>query len=62
MGERYHVEDQLTVNEVAQRLRVNPSTVWRWIKGGKLKQRKLGRRIVRIPASEVNAFLEAREV
>lgn len=57
------VEEQLSVAQVAERLGVNESTVWRWISQGKIKPvRKLGRRITRIPASAVNAFLQERTV
>lgn len=57
------MEEQLTIEEVAAKLRVDPSTVWRWIKAGKIKPvRKLGRRIVRLPSSSVQRFLEAQTV
>lgn len=56
------VEEQLTVDELAERLRVNQSTVWRWIKAGKISPvHKLGR-LVRIPASAVNRFLDSTTV
>lgn len=57
------VEEQLSVPEVAARLGVDPSTVWRWIDQGKIAPvRKLGHRLVRVPASAVNRFLQEREV
>jgi excisionase family DNA binding protein len=63
MGKQRTVEEQLSVDEVADRLGVDPSTVWRWISDGKIAPvRKLGRRITRVPASAVNRFLEARTV
>jgi len=57
------VEEQLTPDEVAAKLKVDVSTVWRWIGQGKIAPvRKLGHRITRIPASAVNAFLEGQTV
>lgn len=57
------VEEQLSVPQVAERLGVEQSTVWRWIAAGKIKPvRKLGHRITRVPASAVNRFLAERTV
>lgn len=64
------VEEQLSPEVVAERLGVNVSTVWRWVKLWNTSEgkeglgpvRKLGRRITRIPASAVNKFLEQRTV
>lgn len=57
------VEQQLSIDEIAELLGVDYSTVWRWIKQQKLTPvRKLGAGTVRIPASAVNRFLEARTV
>jgi excisionase family DNA binding protein len=62
VGQQRYVEEQLSVADVATRLHVNESTVWRWIKRGELGPvRKLGR-LVRVPASVVNQFLEVRTV
>lgn len=53
------LEEYLTPEIIAQRLKVDYSTVMRWIQRGKIQSRcKLGRRILRIPASEVNRFLQ----
>lgn len=58
MNARKQLEEQLSVAEVASRIGVDESTVWRWIRQGKIKPvRKLGRRITRVPASAVNRFL-----
>jgi excisionase family DNA binding protein len=58
MGEKRTVEEQLSIEQIAERLNVHADTVRRWIKQGKFDEvRKLGRRIVRIPASSVNTFL-----
>lgn len=63
MAAKHQLEEQLSVPQVAERLGVDPATVWRWIKRGQIKPvRKLGHKITRVPASAVNAFLEARTV
>jgi len=57
------VEEQLSMTQIAEKLGVNATTVWRWIQRGELKPvRKLGHRIVRVPASAVRRFLEARTI
>ena len=57
------LEEQLSPEQVAERLGVDRSTVHRWIAQGKIKPvRKLGHRITRIPASAVVAFLDAQTV
>jgi excisionase family DNA binding protein len=57
------LEEQLTVEAVAERLHVDESTVWRWIKKGEISPvRRLGRKCTRVPSSSVNRFLEARTV
>jgi len=57
------VEERLTPSEVAARLKINVSTVWRAISAGKIKPvEKLGRRTTRIPAGAVNRWLEACRV
>lgn len=49
----------LKVTEVAERLRVNPETVRRWLRQGKLRGVLMGgdRGGYRIPESEVRRFL-----
>lgn len=49
------------VEEVAERLLVDPQTVRRWIKSGKLKAYKPGREF-RIKSTDLEEFLETREV
>ncbi len=57
------MEEELSIEMIAAKLHVDPSTVWRWIRAGKIKPvRKLGRRIVRVPLSAVDAFLKERTV
>lgn len=54
-------DDQLlTVNEVAERLRLNPKTIRRWIGAGKIAAIRLGsdRAGWRIRSSEINLLLE----
>ena len=50
------VSDQLpeflTVNETAERYKVSPRTIKRWIDSGELKARRIGRSI-RIPVSSL---------
>lgn len=46
------------VDELAEKLRVNRMTIYRYIKAGKLHAHKTGREY-RIPRAEFNRFLEA---
>ncbi|MBV8717820.1 MAG: helix-turn-helix domain-containing protein [Chloroflexi bacterium] len=50
----------LTVNEVAERLKLNPKTIRRWIQSGKLHAIGLGsdRAGYRIRASEIELLLQ----
>jgi excisionase family DNA binding protein len=48
----------MTVAQVAERLKVNPETVRRWLRSGQLRGTLLGDRAGwRVPKSEVDAFL-----
>jgi excisionase family DNA binding protein len=49
-------EEYLTVEEVAQRLKVTKQAIYNWINEGKLRAVKAGRS-TRIPVSAVDAFL-----
>ena len=49
----------LTIAEVAERLRVNPKTVRRWIAGGELAAYRVGRQW-RITEDPLTQFLRAR--
>jgi excisionase family DNA binding protein len=52
-------EDLLTVEEVANWLRVNPQTVRHWIDRGELHALHVGVRTVRVRQSDLDRFLEA---
>lgn len=54
------MEELLTVKEAAGIVKVNETTIRRWIKEDKLKAKRLGPKLLRIPASELAAFLSAR--
>lgn len=55
-------EMMLTVDEIAERLRVNPYTVRRWLREGALHGIKMGDRAgYRVRQSELNRFLNDRE-
>lgn len=62
MSIKRELEDYLSPEQVAQRLGVNPVTVYRWIKERKLIASKLGRRIIRIASSEVVRFMDSRKI
>lgn len=51
----------LTVAEVAAQLRVDPTTVRRWIAAGELPASRLGKNF-RIAAADVDAFLDRSRV
>lgn len=48
----------LTVQEVAEYLRVSDQTVRRYIKEGRIKALKINRRDIRIPEEDAQAFME----
>lgn len=49
--------DLLTVDEVARRLRVHRTTVWKLVKTNRLQAVRLTARITRIPRSSVESIL-----
>jgi len=52
----------LTVDEVAEILRVSPSSVYRRIQAGELPAVKLGHRQVRIKQEDLDAYIEAHRI
>lgn len=50
----------MTAKEAAKRLHVTDQTVWKYIKGGKLRGRKVGRQYL-IPIEQVEALMEPEE-
>ena len=53
-------EQQLTVEEVAEELRVHPETVRQWIRGGELDAFDTGRGY-RISRSDLDDFVQRRK-
>jgi excisionase family DNA binding protein len=54
-----HTIDQLlTADEAAARLRLHPVTVLRWAREGKIPHRRLGRKVV-FPVSLLKSWLES---
>lgn len=57
------VEEHYSPEQVADKLAVDVSTVYRLIRKQQLSPvRKLSRKMVRVPASALNAYLEGRTV
>lgn len=54
-------DELLTVQEVAERLKVNPQTVRNWIDRDELQATRVGARRVRITESELIRFLNLKE-
>jgi excisionase family DNA binding protein len=55
------VEEQYSFTQAAQRLGVSRQTIWLLVKRGEIYPvRRWGHRTVRIPASAINRFLEAK--
>ena len=50
-------ESFLTAREAAERLKVTIKTIRLYVKAGRLRQSRIGRRAVRIPESSVSALL-----
>lgn len=55
------MEDMLTVEEVAAKLKVERESVRRWIRSGELPATKLGR-VFRVHPDDLARFLDARKV
>jgi excisionase family DNA binding protein len=56
------LETFMTVEEVARRLSLNPETIRRWLRSGRLRGIRLGERRAgwRVRDSDLNAFLNER--
>lgn len=50
--------DYYTVSEVARKLRVSPSTVWRWIEAGALRAYQVGPRSIRVKREDVASIIK----
>ena len=55
-----HTEVVLTTKEVAERLKVSPKTVRRFVDAGKLKVRRMGYRTLRFRLADIVKFEEGR--
>jgi len=49
--------DYYTVPEAAEMLSVSPSTIWRWIKSGKLPAYRVGERSIRIKRVDLEGMI-----
>lgn len=54
------MSDFLTARELAERLRVKPTTVQRWMKSGVIPVVRINRKVIRFDAEAVRRALEAR--
>lgn len=52
-------QDLYTVQETAELLRLNPNTVYKWIRAGKLERVKISPRAVRVTAESIARLLAA---
>src|SRR6266581_3385304 len=51
-------EEFVSVAEAARRLRVSPSTVWRWIEADKLTAYRVGPKTIRIRRDDLEALIQ----
>lgn len=56
------VEKHFSAESLARRLEVDPDTIWKWVRQGRLKKRVMSRKCTRFSASAVNKFLKECEV
>jgi excisionase family DNA binding protein len=62
---RSQESDYYTVTQAAKVLEVSPSTIWRWIKAGKLPAYRVGERAIRIKKADLPSIVtpaRAKEV
>ena len=57
MNKKNKIDNLLTIGEVAEKLRLNPRTVYRLIEDGKLKAIKISSKAYRISEKELIKFL-----
>lgn len=62
MAENHQFEPMLTPKEVAERIKVDPKTVTRWARAGRIASAKTLGGHRRIPESEVRRILQLSEV
>lgn len=62
-GRLYDIADEhfMTVKEVAALLRVEKTTIYRWIENGKLNAKKISKKKILIPKQSVLSLLESGE-
>ncbi len=58
MNNKNNIGELLTIKEVAEKLRLNPRTVYRLIEADKLKAIKISRKAYRISEKELINFLK----
>ncbi len=51
----------LSPEDVAERLGISRLTVVRWVRSGKLKGQKLGKKTIRVKASDLEAFMHQQQ-
>jgi len=61
MERKNKINHLLTIEEVAEKLRLGPRTVYRLIEAGKLKAIKISRKAYRIPEKELLHFLRTHQ-
>jgi excisionase family DNA binding protein len=61
MRRKNQINHLLTVEEVAEKLRLGPRTVYRLIEAGKLKVIKISRKAYRISEKELIRFLKRHQ-
>lgn len=53
------MEPTLKINEVAAILRLNPMTIYRWVKSGKIQAMRVGKTALRISKGELYRIMES---
>ena len=51
-----------TIEEIANMLKVNPESVRRWVRSGKMKAIKLGGKYIRVEATNLDDFINRSKV